>query len=72
MPYYVYRLLPENRLDYIGDYEKYQDAKAVVHALRIQEGKDSGVVVRMMHASSQGEAERILLTPRDDRIIGDD
>jgi hypothetical protein len=72
MPYFVYRLLPENRPEYIGDYEKFLDAKAVVRALRAQEAANSGVVVRMMHAASQGEAERILLTPRDDRIIGDD
>ena len=71
MPYFVYRIEPENRLEYIDNYENYREAKVRVNELRKQESVDSEVVVRMIHAANKPNAEKLLLAPRDDRIIGD-
>jgi hypothetical protein len=71
MPYFVYRIEPENKLEYIESYEKYREAKLKVNELRKQENTDSEVVCRMIHAANRSNAEKLLLAPRDDRIIGD-
>jgi hypothetical protein len=72
MPYFVYRIHPNNRLENMDILEKYRDAKKMVRELWAKEEKDSGVAVRMIFAETQGEAEKLLSAPRDNRIIGDD
>jgi hypothetical protein len=72
MPYFVYRVHPNNRLEHIDALEKYRDAKMMVRELWTAEEKESGVMVRMIFAETQGEAEKLLSAPRDNRIIGDD
>lgn len=71
MPYFVYRIESENKLKYVESYEKYREAKLKVNELRKQESDDSEVVCRMIHAANRSNAEKLLLAPRDDRIIGD-
>lgn len=72
MPYYVYRVEPNNQLSYYADFPDYRSAKLLVNEKRKLEPKGSPVVIRMMHAKNQTEAERLLTAPRDDRRIGDD
>jgi hypothetical protein len=72
MPYFVYRIHPNNKLENMDVLEKYRDAKVMVRELWAKEEKESGVVVRMIFAETQGEAEKLLSAPRDNRIIGDD
>ena len=71
MPYFVYRIKSENKLEYIESYEKYRDAKLKVNELRKVEGTESDVIFRMIHAANKSNAEKLLLVPRDERIIGD-
>lgn len=71
MPYYVYRMLSEREPVYVADYPKYREAKLKVNELRKAETEPQ-VVVRMMHARSEAEAEKLLMIPRDNRKIGDD
>jgi hypothetical protein len=72
MPYFVYRIHPNNKLENVDILEKYREAKVMVRELWSKEQEDSGVVVRMIFAETQGEAEKLLSAPRDERIIGDD
>ena len=73
MPYYIYRITPPNRLEQIESHENYRLAKERIRQLWTEENESgSEVVIRMIYAETQGEAERLLLIPRDDRIIGDD
>ncbi len=72
MPYFIYRIHADNRLENIDSLEKYRDAKMMVRELWAREDKESGVMIRMIYAETLGEAEKLLSTPRDDRIIGDD
>ena len=71
MPFFVYRIMPENKLEHIETFEKYRDAKVKLNALRKAEHDGSDVICRMIHAASRSNAERLLLAARDDRIIGD-
>ncbi len=72
MPYFVYKVLPDNQLAYYDSFDNYGEAKQLVYQQRQNEPKGSAAVIRMMHAANQAEAERLLTAPRDDRIIGDD
>jgi hypothetical protein len=71
MPYFVYKIEPENKLEYIESYEKYREAKLKLNELRKTEGVDSEIICRMIHAANRANAEKLLLAPRDNRIIGD-
>lgn len=71
MPYFVYRIAPGNKLEYTKTFEKYREAKVKVNELRKSEPEDSDVVCRMIHATNKSNAEKLLLIPRDERIIGD-
>ena len=72
MPYFIYRIDREKTLQYLGQSEKYRDAKAQVQALRKEQQVEQAITVRMIHASTQLEAERLLLTPREAPVEGDD
>lgn len=71
MPYFVYRVEPENKLEYISNFEKYRDAKVKINELRKAETAESEAIYRMIHAANKSNAEKLLLAPRDERIIGE-
>lgn len=72
MPYFVYKISPPRLLDHIDTVEQYQQAREIVRARRRDEPRDSGVEYRLIFARQQGEAEQLLSTPRDTRVIGED
>ena len=72
MPYFVYKITPPINLEHLGTTESYREARALVRELR---NKDAGCAVeqyRMIFAKQRAEAERLLSTPRDERVIGED
>ncbi len=72
MPYFVYRVSPKLELGYIETKDKYQEARALVRALREAREADDDGDYRLIFAQQQGEAEKLLSTPRDERVIGED
>jgi hypothetical protein len=72
MPYFVYKLLPPSRLTYIETKDRYQDARTLVRRLRSEQSFDDAPQFRMVFASNQTEAEKLLSRPRDERVIGED
>lgn len=72
MPYFVYKISPPRILEYIETCDRYQDARDIVRGRRGDEPRDSGVEYRLIFAKQQGEAERLLSIPRDERVIGED
>jgi hypothetical protein len=72
MPYFVYQISPPLQLDHIDTLDRYQDARALVRQRREAAGVGSDVQYRMVFARQQAEAEKILSTPRDERVIGED
>ena len=72
MAYYIYRIRDPLALEYVDRIDKYQDARSLVRELRAEVKDDPSVTVRMIFAKSTGEAEKLLSTPRDDRVIGED
>jgi hypothetical protein len=72
MPYYVYKITPSLQLTYIDTKDRYQEAKAIVRGLRAERTEDDDADYRLIFARQQGEAEKLLSTPRDERVIGED
>jgi hypothetical protein len=72
MPYFVYKISPPLQLEYVDTIERYQNARALVRRRREEEGAGSDIQYRLVFARQQGEAEKLLSTPRDGRVIGED
>jgi hypothetical protein len=72
MPYFVYRITPPQTLAYIDTKQAYKDARTLVRELRAGESPEQGVEFRMVFARDRAEAEKLLSTPRDERVIGED
>jgi hypothetical protein len=70
MPYYVFKVSPSRELQHLATLERYRDARAQVRDLRQVGAPD--VEYRLVFARQIGEAERLLSTPRDERVIGED
>ncbi|MEI6414373.1 MAG: hypothetical protein WCP34_08950 [Pseudomonadota bacterium] len=73
MPYFIYRIHVPRLLEYIDAKDSYVEARALARGLRAELPKgQQTTMVRMLFASTSGEAERLLSTPRDERVIGED
>ena len=72
MPYFVYKITPPLQLEHLETHERYQNARQLVRTLRSQRPPEATCDYRLMFAAQQAEAERLLLTPRDERVIGED
>jgi hypothetical protein len=72
MPYFVFRIHDPKHLEYLDTKTKYQEAKALVRRLRAEQPGSDPAAIRLIYAKTQAEAEKLLSTPRDDRVIGED
>ncbi|HXK56576.1 MAG: hypothetical protein KDI74_14360 [Gammaproteobacteria bacterium] len=72
MPYFVYQITEDKQLQCIERIEKYRDARNHVRELRSQQASNDTSLIRLIHASSELEAERLLLTTREAPVEGDD
>ncbi|MEN8213080.1 MAG: hypothetical protein ABFR19_01845 [Pseudomonadota bacterium] len=71
MPYFVYRVQEKPRkLDHLETFSSYREARSYVREQRQQ--NDEVETVRMIFARNDIEAEKLLSTPRDERVIGED
>lgn len=75
MPYFVYKITQPMKLEHLDTFEQYREARALVRERRreaAEQGETKGVDYRLIFARQQSEAERLLSTPRDERVIGED
>ncbi|MEJ2455034.1 MAG: decarboxylase [Candidatus Thiodiazotropha sp.] len=73
MPFFIFKISPLNKLECLGEEEKYRPAKEKVSALRAAHEADDGTTYRMVFAKSVGQGEKLLTaTEQSDKIIGDD
>lgn len=70
MPYFVYRIKGQRQLEHLETFPKYRDARNYVRETRESEGDVDSI--RMIFAKNDVEAEKLLSTPRDERVIGED
>lgn len=72
MAYFVYRIFPDRRLEFIDRFDDYRSAKVFVRARRQALEPDDDSTVRMVFAPSQEQAERLLMEVREARPLGED
>jgi hypothetical protein len=73
MPFFIFKISPQNKLECLGEEEKYRPARERVRALRAAHETDDGTLYRMVFAKSIGQGEKLLTaTEQSDKIIGDD
>lgn len=72
MPYFVYKISPPLRLTHIETKQQYKEARASVRRLRGEQSSAEPLEYRIIFANNQAEAEKLLSTPRDERVIGED
>jgi hypothetical protein len=73
MPFFIFKISTQNAPEYLGEEEKYRQARERVRALRAAHEADDGATYRMVFATSVGQGEKLLTsTEQDDKIIGDD
>ena len=72
MPYFIYRISREKQLTCLGKREKYREARDEVRQLRSAQKEGDSDLIRLVHAGTEAEAERLLLTPREAPVEGDD
>ena len=72
MPFFVFKISQGLSLTHLETKDKYKDARTLVRQLRQGQAADRTLEYRMIFANSQAEAEKLLSTPRDERVIGED
>ena len=69
MPYFVYNIQESpKKLEHLETFAKYREAKEFVKAKRAESGDIESI--RMIFARNDVEAEKLLKTPREERVIG--
>lgn len=74
MPYYIYKIISDNessakKLELASEHENFKIAKQEVRNMRASQLTDENTIYKMIFAESQPEAEKQLLTPREQPII---
>jgi len=72
MPYFVFRVDPEGRPECIDNYAKYRDARDYARKMRGEKAADDNSNYKLIYAGNEVEAEKLLITPREAPIEGDD
>ena len=72
MPYYIYRVDAKKQLTYLDQDTNYRKARDTARSLRGEQSENDATTIKLIFASNQNEAERLLQTTREAPIIGDD
>lgn len=72
MPYFVFKVSPERKLEKLNAFAGYRDARQYAREQRARQTADDPDKIRLVHAENPMEAERLLSTPREVQVFGDD
>ena len=72
MPYFVYKIYPNRTLDFVESHDNYKDAKKKTRELRDTLLEDDKFTYRLVHASHEREAVRLLTAKREARPLGEE
>lgn len=69
MPYFVYKITQPTpilkNLELLETYEQYREARTYARSLRAELPANSGIIIKLMHAGSELEAEEQLHEKRE-------
>jgi len=72
MFYYIFKIFPAKRLEYVEEFEAYREARRVTRGMREVLTTEDDYTVRMILAPSKEQAERLLKEVREARPLGED
>ena len=72
MPYFIYRLRRPHSPEKAGVFASYREARSAVREMRRALDHDDPATVRMVFASGEAHAERLLTERREPRPLGED
>jgi hypothetical protein len=72
MPYFVYKVFADKRLEYMDVYDKFQDAKTFARERRAELGPDADHIVKVVFAGNEDQARVLLTMEREPRPLGED
>jgi hypothetical protein len=72
MPYFVYKVFPEKKLEYMAVYDKFREAKAFARERRAALTPEDPYFVKVIFANNEAQAEALLTTEREPRPLGED
>jgi len=72
MPYFLYRISGDRKLQLIDTFEKFQDAKARARQMRADAPPENSETIRMIFAETAKKAQLLLTDPRNPKTDGDD
>ena len=71
MPYFIYNIYPNRRLEPVERFDKYPDAKKAARTMRAKLTPDDEHTVKIVFAPNPEEAERLLLEKREPQPEGE-
>ena len=72
MPYFVYKVSENRRLEQVDAFDRYRDAKQLARSMREQLPDDADYLVRVIFAGNGEEAARLLTEKREPRPMGEE
>ena len=72
MPYFVFKMFSDKKLEVLDNFEKFIEAKNYARDLRKQVPADADYIIKVMFAKSELEAEVLLKEEREARPTGED
>ncbi len=72
MPYFVYKVFPARRYEKVESFDQYREARTTARELRMALQERDTHTVRIVHASTPAEAERLMSERREPPPLGED
>jgi hypothetical protein len=69
MPYFVYKIFPPKRLEYMESFDQFPQAKQFARTSRMQKNPENDYTVKIIFANNPAEAERLLMEEREPRPV---
>ena len=72
MPYFIYKMFPDQKLDLAKSFDAYQEAKQVATSMRTAKRPNDDYAVKIIFAADLAEAEHLLTAKRERQPSDDD
>ncbi len=72
MPYFIYKMLPNKKLEQVAELEKFRAAKWQARDLRAAMSAEDDYQIKIIFAKNSMEAQLLLKEERQPRPLGDD
>nr|MBS0020122.1 hypothetical protein [Gammaproteobacteria bacterium] len=72
MGYFVYKVFPLKRLEFVQQTQQYREARDLARSMRKALQQDDDYSVKVIFAQNPDEAERLLTEEREPRPVGEE